>query len=55
MPKKHSSKDAKIVLACSVCAQRNYTTARSGSPEKRLELNKFCTTCNTHTLHKETK
>ncbi|MTT32784.1 50S ribosomal protein L33 [Terrilactibacillus sp. BCM23-1] len=46
----------KVSLECSVCHQRNYTTAKNTktNPE-RIEVNKFCKTCNRHTLHRETK
>ncbi|MBD8070968.1 50S ribosomal protein L33 [Bacillus sp. PS06] len=46
----------KVVLACNDCASRNYTTMiNSGKAEERLELKKFCKTCNNHTIHRETK
>ncbi|NHM33358.1 50S ribosomal protein L33 [Neobacillus terrae] len=46
----------KIILACANCGSRNYTTAgnKQANPE-RLELSKFCKTCNAHTIHRETK
>ncbi|WP_461181519.1 50S ribosomal protein L33 [Virgibacillus kimchii] len=46
----------KIVLACSICASRNYTTRKNrlANPE-RMEVKKFCKTCGEHTLHRETK
>jgi len=45
-----------ILLACTVCRRRNYSTTKNkkNTPEK-LELKKFCSFCRTHTLHKETK
>lgn len=46
----------KVILACEDCGSRNYTT--KGNMEaraERLELKKFCSTCNAHTIHKETK
>ncbi|WP_456277097.1 50S ribosomal protein L33 [Bacillus sp. AK128] len=45
----------KVVLACEVCSQRNYTTMKRADQAERLEVNKFCKTCNTHTNHRETK
>ncbi|MFC4323855.1 50S ribosomal protein L33 [Litchfieldia salsa] len=46
----------KIVLACNECGSRNYTTMlNTEKAEERLELKKFCTTCNTHSLHRQTK
>ncbi|MFA1821639.1 50S ribosomal protein L33 [Virgibacillus oceani] len=46
----------KIILACSRCASRNYTTSKNrlADPE-RLTVKKFCKTCGEHTLHRETK
>jgi large subunit ribosomal protein L33 len=46
----------KVVLACTECMSRNYTTSRSKkNGTKRLELNKFCKKCGKVTLHRETK
>ena len=45
----------KVILTCSVCLSRNYSTNKNTSSNKRIELMKFCPKCNTHTLHKETK
>ena len=45
-----------ITLACDQCKRRNYTTRKNKRihPD-RLEMNKHCAFCRTHTLHKETK
>jgi large subunit ribosomal protein L33 len=50
------SERAKITLVCEDCGARNYETtkARAGKTE-RLTLKKHCSTCNKHTLHKESK
>jgi large subunit ribosomal protein L33 len=45
----------KIILACVECGSRNYTTESNKEKSERLELKKFCKTCNSHTLHRETK
>nr|WP_182201204.1 50S ribosomal protein L33 [Paraliobacillus salinarum] len=45
----------KIVLACSMCLNRNYHSNKNTSNSERLEVNKFCKKCNKHTLHRETK
>ncbi|MBQ6492886.1 MAG: 50S ribosomal protein L33 [Erysipelotrichaceae bacterium] len=45
----------KVILTCTVCLSRNYTTEKSKNNTKRIELRKYCPKCNTHTLHKETK
>ncbi|MED1095615.1 MULTISPECIES: 50S ribosomal protein L33 [Bacillus] len=45
-----------ITLACSLCGNRNYTTKKSSTnTAERLEVKKFCKTCNSHTSHLETK
>lgn len=48
--------NVKVILACTHCASRNYTTHKnkSANPE-RLEMKKFCKTCGEHTWHRETK
>ncbi len=46
----------KVILTCSQCLSRNYTTTKNKSNSKeRLEVKKFCKRCNAHTVHKETK
>lgn len=46
----------KIILVCTECLSRNYTTYKNDAQQgKRLEIKKFCSRCNKHTLHKETK
>ncbi len=45
-----------ITLECTECKERNYTTEKNRRNDPgRLELNKFCPRCRTHTLHRETK
>jgi len=44
----------KLVLACEKCGSRNYSKM-SGKTTDRLEVKKYCQTCNAHTVHKETK
>ncbi|MBI5788427.1 MAG: 50S ribosomal protein L33 [Candidatus Schekmanbacteria bacterium] len=45
-----------IILACTECKQRNYTTTKNKrkTPD-RLEFKKYCRFCRIHTVHKETK
>lgn len=45
----------KVILTCTECLSRNYSTNKNKSNAKRIELRKFCPRCNKHTLHKETK
>jgi large subunit ribosomal protein L33 len=45
----------KVILACVECGSRNYTTMKNNSSAERLEMKKFCKTCNSHTNHRETK
>jgi large subunit ribosomal protein L33 len=49
-------KAGKVILACTECLSRNYTTKRNTkTSHERLEINKFCKKCGKHTLHKETR
>ncbi|MGG1678358.1 50S ribosomal protein L33 [Neobacillus sp. NRS-1170] len=45
----------KVILACAECGSRNYSTESKQTVSERLELKKFCKTCATHTVHRETK
>lgn len=46
----------KVILTCTRCLSRNYTTKRNKKTNtERLELKKYCKKCGEHTLHKETK
>ena len=50
------NKKNKVILTCTECLSRNYTTSKNQSQKgERLELMKFCKKCGKHTLHKETK
>ncbi|MCM8816264.1 MAG: 50S ribosomal protein L33, partial [Candidatus Omnitrophica bacterium] len=43
-----------ILLACSECKKRNYSTQKNKKKNKdRLELKKFCPGCRKHTVHRE--
>ena len=46
----------KVIMACQECKNRNYYSMKNkrNHPD-RMELKKFCPTCNTHTLHKEAR
>lgn len=45
-----------VTIACTECKSRNYITSKNkkNNPD-RLEIKKYCSTCKTHTSHKETK
>lgn len=46
----------KVILVCEECLSRNYTTTKN--PQKnteRIEMKKYCKTCNKYTIHKETR
>lgn len=45
----------KITLVCESCLSRNYHTHVNEFSKNRLELKKFCKSCNCPTLHKETR
>lgn len=43
-------------LVCSECKEKNYRTEKNvKNTTERMELNKFCSKCGKHTLHKEEK
>ncbi|MFA4842272.1 MAG: 50S ribosomal protein L33 [Candidatus Omnitrophota bacterium] len=45
-----------ITLECTVCKNRNYTTTKNKKlQQEKLELNKYCKSCQKHTPHKEIK
>ena len=45
-----------VTLECTECKERNYTTEKSRRNDPaRMELQKFCSHCRDHTLHRETK
>ena len=45
-----------IHLACTECKERNYTTMKNRRNDpQRLELEKYCSRCHKHTMHRETK
>jgi len=46
----------KVILACTECKRRNYTTTRNKKNQSaKIELKKYCPFDRKHTLHKETK
>ncbi|MFH1531223.1 MAG: 50S ribosomal protein L33 [Pseudomonadota bacterium] len=45
-----------VSLACSECKRRNYSTTRNKKKTtERLSMKKYCPSCRTHTVHKESK
>ncbi|HET7615382.1 MAG TPA: 50S ribosomal protein L33 [Bacillales bacterium] len=49
------TKTNKVTLACEECGRRNYSFPKSRSRTERVELKKYCKSCRTHTVHRETK
>ncbi|ADN69332.1 50S ribosomal protein L33 [Mycoplasmopsis fermentans] len=45
----------KVTLSCENCQKLNYSTNKSLSNPKRIEIKKFCPNCRMHTIHKEEK
>lgn len=45
----------KIILICSECLSRNYTSTKKAEDPERLEIKKYCPRCNKHTIHKESR
>ena len=45
-----------IILACTKCKRKNYTNTKNKKlSTARLEFNKFCPFCRSHTKHRETR
>lgn len=44
-----------IAFKCEDCGMKNYTAYKSKNLKEKLEKKKFCSTCQKHTAHKETK
>ncbi|UCF31192.1 MAG: 50S ribosomal protein L33 [bacterium] len=45
-----------VTLECTGCKRRNYTSTKNKkNTTERLELKKYCSFCQGHTVHKETK
>ena len=46
----------KITLECTECKQRNYDNYKNKKNDPdRIEMKKYCSRCQKHTVHKETK
>nr|WP_246849751.1 50S ribosomal protein L33 [Staphylococcus warneri] len=45
----------KVPLNCEECGNRNYHVPKKEGSAVRLTLKKYCSRCNTHTVHKESK
>ncbi|MCO6541512.1 MAG: 50S ribosomal protein L33 [Lactobacillus sp.] len=45
----------KVILECSICGAHNYKTSVSPQHTKRLILKKYCSKCQQHTWHQETR
>ena len=46
----------KIILVCTECLSRNYTTTKQKyGVKERFEVVKYCPKCKKHTLHRESK
>jgi len=45
-----------ISLQCTECKRKNYTTTKNKKlMTGKLEIKKYCSACNKHTNHKESK
>ena len=45
-----------VILACTECKQRNYSTTKNKRTHPdRMELKKYCPWCSKHTPHRETR
>jgi len=45
-----------IILACTECKRRNYTSSKNKKNDPdRIEMKKYCKFCKKHTIHRETR
>lgn len=44
-----------VILECSVCKSRNYTTTLDTKGGRKIEVKKFCRPCRSHVVHKSRK
>ncbi len=44
-----------IALKCTECNAKNYTSYKTKNIKEKMEEKKYCSTCQKHTIHKETK
>ncbi|HET7628457.1 MAG TPA: 50S ribosomal protein L33 [Bacillales bacterium] len=45
-----------VTLECTESGHRNYLTTKNKTKQPdRIEMKKYCPSCRTHTVHKETK
>ena len=45
-----------VVMACTECKQRNYTTDKNKKTNPdRMDLKKYCKFCRTSTVHRENR
>ena len=42
-------------LVCSECKEENYRVERNVKNTDKLEMNRYCSRCRKHTVHKEKK
>jgi len=55
MAKKKATRTV-ITLECNECRERNYVSEKNRRNDPgRLELSKYCPSCRTHRVHRETK
>lgn len=51
-----ASKRDEVTLKCTECGSENYITTRNKKTHpNKMEILKFCSSCNKKTLHKERK
>ncbi|NLC64308.1 MAG: 50S ribosomal protein L33 [Erysipelothrix sp.] len=51
-----TNKRKKVVLICTECLSRNYSTnVNHVKQDERLELKKYCSRCGKHTIHRESR
>ena len=56
MAKKGAGARIIITMQCGDCRERNYTSSKNRRNDtQRLELNKYCSRCHEHKVHREVR
>ena len=56
MAKKGAGARILVTMQCPDCRERNYTSSKNRRNDtQRLELNKYCSRCHGHTIHREVR
>ena len=56
LSRRHDRMRVTVIMACTECKQRNYTTNKNKKTNPdRMDLKKYCKFCRTSTVHRENR